>query len=141
MGRASRTKGAAAEREVVQLLNDHLGEGYAERNTPHMFDCGADIRTAAFSIECKRCERPRFTEWFRQAVTQADDKIPVLAHRRNREEWMFYLPMTAYEFAEYVREVEIHGRQTHPRGRDSEPKDSQTTTEPGPRHPSDPARF
>ena len=86
-GRSSRTKGSAAEREVVAILKE---AGYDVRRCPYS---GAlewmkgDIVGAPWHVEVKRCEALRIPEWMRKLREQAEDKPGVLIFRRSREEW------------------------------------------------------
>lgn len=53
MGKAQRTKGAAGEREVCDLILRDLGIE-VHRNLQQTRDGGADIKLKPFSIEVKR---------------------------------------------------------------------------------------
>ena len=110
MGKASRTKGASAERELSALLFDELGIRL-QRRVGQCRDGGCDLevhpeergpiaaRLARFSIEVKRhaTASPHLIErWWQQAVEQAKAtyRIPVLAYRADRLSWRFVVPLT-----------------------------------------------
>ena len=86
-GRASRVKGATAEREIVAILKEH---GFDCHRTPHS---GAlewmpgDVTGTPWFIEVKRCEALRIPEWMNKATEQADGKPALLLFRRSREPW------------------------------------------------------
>lgn len=88
-GKSARTKGAAAERELFNLLNKKLGKDYFARNLQQTRQGGCDDGNAdVFALEVKRQENLNFREAIKQAEKQANDtQFPVLAYRRNREEW------------------------------------------------------
>ena len=58
-------------------------------NNPDVTAGGLD----AFHFEVKRVERLNVSEAMRQAVGDAAGKIPVVAHRRNREPWLVTLKL------------------------------------------------
>ena len=49
-----------------------------------------------FHFEVKRVEAGNLYNWVAQATTDAGAKVPVVAHRRNGEEWVAILPMTDF---------------------------------------------
>ena len=97
----SRSKGKRGERELFDLL------GFGERNLDQTRSGGADgVDTAPFSIEVKRQEKVRLSAWWTQTERQAEageDSIPVLAWRRNRQDWNFLVGMTLEEFKAFAR--------------------------------------
>jgi len=90
----SRQKGAAGEREFRDVLR---GFGFeAIRGQQH--SGGADSPDVIHNIpgvhfEVKRTQRGSLYEWLKQACTDADTKIPIVAHRRNGKDWVAILPM------------------------------------------------
>ena len=85
MSAMSRNKGAAAEREVLRLLGEELGEAL-ERNLSQSRAGGADcICVRGFAIEVKRHERLSRPAWWRQACEQAQaiGAEPLLLYRRS----------------------------------------------------------
>lgn len=93
MGKMQRTKGATAERELLKLLSDGLGLNLT-RNLTQTREGGADCDDLeGYALEIKRHETLQLTTWWRQAVEQAGDKVPVLAYRQSRHPWLFVVPM------------------------------------------------
>lgn len=89
MSASQRRKGAAAEREVLRLLGEELGEALS-RNLSQTREGGADcIAVRGWAIEVKRQERLSRPAWWRQAVEQAErvGARPMLLYRRSREAW------------------------------------------------------
>jgi hypothetical protein len=86
---SSRRKGQVAERELLALLSDELGERL-ERNLDQTRCGGADcIQVHGFAIEVKRQERLSRPTWWAQACEQAErlGVEPMLFYRRSREPW------------------------------------------------------
>ena len=108
MSKRSRDKGARGERELVNLLKDHLGESAACRNLSQTRDGGCDIGgdiADNFAIEVKSTHAPRFGQWFEQARAQAAaHQIPVVAWKPTGRPWQFYVVLDEADFLEYVRE-------------------------------------
>ena len=100
----SRQKGKRGELEFVKFLKDH---GCVARRTAQY--CGntgeaADVVSdLPFHVEVKRVERLNINEAMKQAVRDCSnfDKIPVVAHRKSREEWL--ITMKATDFIDLVR--------------------------------------
>lgn len=93
MSKASRDKGARAEREVLKLLGDELGQ-VLQRNITQTRGGGADcLEVKGFAIEIKRQERLSRPAWWAQAVEQAQrvGAEPMLLYRRNREPWQAFI--------------------------------------------------
>src|SRR5258707_11615791 len=91
----SRQKGAVGEREFAELLRFH---GYDARRG-QQFSGGSDSPDVVcqplkdFHFEVKRCEAGNLYKWLEQARRDAgyvegsrDSKLPVVVHRRNRED-------------------------------------------------------
>ncbi len=91
----SRGKGKTGELELAKYLRDH---GIAARRG-QQFSGGTespDVVTALEGVhfECKRVEAGNPYNWLKQAKKDAGPgKIPVVAHRRNREDWIAILPL------------------------------------------------
>ncbi len=89
----SRQKGARGEREWAAYLRD-LGFGDARRG--QQFSGSPDSPDVAGGIPCthpevKRVERLNLHDAMQQAVRDAGDAIPYVAHRRNRCDWLVTL--------------------------------------------------
>ncbi len=93
MGRKSRDKGAAGERELAREFSRLLGvearRGCQARGGPGAPDVVADIPDV--HIECKRTERLRLYEALEQAIGDAGQKVPLVVHRQNRKPWVVVL--------------------------------------------------
>jgi Holliday junction resolvase len=95
-GRASRVKGATAEREVVEILK---AAGYDVHRTPHS---GAlewlkgDVCGTQFHIEVKRHESLRISEWCAKAEGEAGGKPALLIFRRSREPWRVCISLESF---------------------------------------------
>lgn len=90
----SRTKGKTGELELAEFLR---GMGYAARRG-QQFSGGGDSPDVVTDIpgvhlECKRVEAGSLYNWLAQAKRDAGTKVPVVAHRRNKEEWVAILPL------------------------------------------------
>lgn len=96
MGKMSRNKGAAGERELARKLELALklpkGTLYRSRQF-----CGAGgdhgdvLGLPGVHIECKRTERLNLYAALKQAINDAGDNIPVVFHRKNLEPWVAIL--------------------------------------------------
>lgn len=96
MSRMSRTKGAAAEREVFKIFNDELGLEI-RRNLDQYQQSDSDARMYGFCIEIKRCEKLNLRAWWKQVVdaSKKDDSVPILIYRQSRQPWRVMMPMAA----------------------------------------------
>lgn len=102
-GRASRNKGAAAERELATMLSDELGFA-VKRKLGQARDGGDDIQIGKYRIEVKRREALRLDEWCKQVETASGpEDVPVVAYRRNGQPWRVVVPIDW--FIEQVRET------------------------------------
>ena len=95
-GARSRRKGKRGELELARLLS---GEGFpAERGRQHRGAPGSPgvivPSLPGIHWEAKRCERLLLFDALAQARDDAgEDKLPVVAHRRNQTEWVAILPL------------------------------------------------
>lgn len=107
MSASQRRKGAAAEREVLKLLGEELGEALS-RNLSQTREGGADcIAVRGWAIEVKRQERLSRPAWWRQAVEQAErvGARPMLLYRRSREAWTAWVHTSGQQW----RQTDITG--------------------------------
>lgn len=104
MGRMSRDKGKAGERELLNLLGEWLGMRL-KRNTLQSDGGGSDAVDLPVSLEVKRSER-FFASYLDQAAKQAaaEGKPAYLAWRKNRGEWVCLRIMSVAELADEIRE-------------------------------------
>ena len=101
-GKYSRNKGKSGEREFVKLLKQYgfdAQRGVQYKGTPDSPDI---IGIPGFHIEVKRTERLRLYDALKQSILESNNnEIPIVAHRKNREEWVVILRAT--DFLEMVR--------------------------------------
>tara|TARA_R100001443_G_scaffold80288_1_gene87402 strand:+ start:678 stop:1019 length:342 start_codon:yes stop_codon:yes gene_type:complete len=88
----SRTKGAAGEREVINILKQHLPGTTIERNLMQTAKGGYDfLLFNKYACEVKRYAKGKnyLTAWWDQAARQASDvgMQPVLFYRFDRKPW------------------------------------------------------
>lgn len=92
----SRAKGKNGELELADFLRGH---GFDARRGQQFHGGGdsPDIVSArlggVFHIECKRVEAGNLYQWLAQARGDAGDKVPVVMHRRSRQDWVAILPL------------------------------------------------
>lgn len=92
MGRASREKGKAGEREFAAFLRSHGIE--ARRGV--QYAGGGDSPDVVHGLdgvhfEVKRVERLSLWPSLEQAMQDAGGNVPVVAHRSNKREWVVVL--------------------------------------------------
>lgn len=90
MGRMQRSKGARGERELANLLAEHLGTEIS-RNLLQTRQGGHDLDGLPFALEVKRHEQLNLNAWWTQATRQAESAglPPALAYRQSRKPWRF----------------------------------------------------
>ena len=92
MGARERNKGARGERELAAWLTER---GYPARRgrqysgSPDSPDVVCP--SLPFHFEVKRTERLRLHDAVSQAIADAGNNVPVVAHRRNGGEWLAVL--------------------------------------------------
>lgn len=100
----SRDKGAGGERELSKLLHSELGVKAVRnleqcRGGGHDLDAPANTVLSGYAIEVKRLKSASHADLARywlQAVDQANqaEKVPVLAYRVDRGEWLVFIPLS-----------------------------------------------
>lgn len=91
----SRNKGKTGELELAAFLKDR---GLIARRG-QQFKGGGDSPDVVcdalptLHLECKRVEQGNLYLWLAQAKRDAGAKVPVVAHRRNRQEWVAILTL------------------------------------------------
>lgn len=91
----SRQKGASGEREFAKVLRD----ANLDARRGQQFSGGTDspdvVCPALTNVhfEVKRVEAGSLYEWMEQAKRDAKEKLPIVAHRRNRRDWVAIMPM------------------------------------------------
>ena len=86
----SKRKGSAGEREWAAFCRDH---GFTEARRGTQFRGGFDspdvVGLPGVHQEIKRVERLNIHEAMQQSIRDSEGKaLPIVAHRRNREEWL-----------------------------------------------------
>jgi len=98
----SKRKGAAGERELSKFLRAH-GFSEARRGQQYSGIEGEDVvGLPGYHVEVKRVERLNIHDAMNQSIRDADNQIPIVAHRKNRTPWL--VTMRAEDFLELVRE-------------------------------------
>ena len=93
----SRAKGCRGEREFAALLKSYG----LEARRGQQFSGGGDSPDVVHNLtdvhfEVKRVQAGNPYEWLEQACRDCKQgAIPVVAHRRNRKNWMAIIPMEA----------------------------------------------
>lgn len=101
----SRNKGAAGEREFAKICREH---GYDESRRGQQFSGieGEDVvGLPGIHIEVKRVEALNIEKAMAQSRRDAKEgEIPIVAHRKNRCEWLITMPME--QWFKFYREWE-----------------------------------
>lgn len=110
MGKLSRNKGAAGEREFCKRLAGELQEHgvdyHLSRNLKQTRDGGYDIDGLdELAIEVKRAKKPALESWWTQCVIQSyqSKRIPVLAYRLDNQKWRVRMHVKHLAPADTVR--------------------------------------
>ena len=94
----SRQKGAAGEREFAHALAEH---GHTARRG-QQFSGGTDSPDVVCDtlpevhFEVKRVEAGNLYKWMKQAKRDAGKKMPAVAHRKSKEDWVIVLTLTDF---------------------------------------------
>lgn len=92
----SRAKGKNGELELAKVLREH---GYAGAKRGQQFKGGSDSPDVVvpgleeFHFEAKRVEAGNPYIWMAQAKRDAGTKVPVVAHRKNKQDWIVILTL------------------------------------------------
>lgn len=98
MSAMQRRKGAAHEREIVNILK---ASGHAcARNLDQVRDGGGDIPFGDWLIECKRRASIGIYQWFGQCVAACGKRKPLLVIRADKRENLVVMRLT--DFLELV---------------------------------------
>lgn len=91
----SNQKGKTGEREFSRLCREQGFEGVRRSQQYSGINNDADVvGLPGIHIEVKRVERLNISKAVKQAIRdKADDEIPIVAHRKNYEDWL--ITMTA----------------------------------------------
>lgn len=88
-GRASKRKGANAERELANIIRENWG--YPVQRGKVFYHESDLVGLKGIHIECKRVERLNVSQAYKQAVLEAEirnDGMPAVFHRKDGEGWM-----------------------------------------------------
>ena len=92
----SRTKGKTGELELAEFLR---AQGFDNSRRGQQFKGGpgsADVvgLPEGYHVECKRVEAGNLYTWLAQAKRDGGKgAVPIVAHRRNRQDWVAILPL------------------------------------------------
>lgn len=105
MGRMSKRKGAAGEREAAAKLNEVLGtnlhRGRQYHGGPESPDLAGDL--PGLHLEVKRCEKLSLYKAMAQARQDAaTDEVPAVVHRANNKPWLI-----AVEVDDLIRLLDV----------------------------------
>lgn len=99
----SKRKGASGEREFAKLCREN---GYDCRRGQQY--CGIEgedvVGLPNIHIEVKRTEKLKLYDAMDQAIRDSDNKLPIVAHRKNNCDWVVIMPVDAW--FEMYREYE-----------------------------------
>lgn len=92
----SRQKGKRGELELCQSLRELFGWD-VQRAVQYNGNAGdSDLiikQVPEIFVECKRVQSLNLSKAMEIAVAQAGQKLPMIFHRKDREEWMVTLPL------------------------------------------------
>lgn len=95
----SKRKGSAGERELCEYLT---AAGFPAHRNEQRYTGGKgnpDIDAEGLEqlhIECKRVEKLNISAAMQQAEADAENRTPVVIHRRNREPWLITMRLQDY---------------------------------------------
>lgn len=107
MGKRERERGKEGEREVAKITREILG---TDARRGQQYAGGPDspdvVGVPGFHLEVKRVEKLRLNESIEQSENDAaDDEVPTVVFRRNRQPWRIILPYT--EFLKLYKEARL----------------------------------
>ena len=89
----SKEKGRKGESEVAHILREYGYDGERGRQYCGLKGNADVIGLPGVHLEIKRVERLQMHDAMRQSVRDAKEgEVPMVVHRRNREEWLAILP-------------------------------------------------
>lgn len=92
----SNAKGKVGEREFAEILRN---AGFIDARRGQQFAGGSDSPDVVCEMlshvhfEVKRTQAGNPYVWMAQAIEDAGGKVPIVAHRRNRQDWIAILRM------------------------------------------------
>lgn len=105
IGRKSRNKGKSGELELSKELTWQVDCEACRGRQYHGRQDAPDVHTDICGIhfECKRTESLSLYPAMEQAIADAGDSIPVVAHRRNGKKWLLVIRLS--DLAAFVRNL------------------------------------
>lgn len=108
MGRSQRQKGKRGERLASKAVSAALGvrarRGVQYKGGADSADIEVDIPGVHWEV--KFVERESVRAWMVQARDECGGQVPVVLHKRSREEWLVTLPLERlYEFVQRLEEA------------------------------------
>ena len=88
-----RAKGARGELELADELRKHGWEGRRGQQFSGGTDSPDVVTNLPWHFEVKRVEAGNPYKWLKQAQRDCGKKVPVVAHRKTREEWVVILTL------------------------------------------------
>ena len=95
----AKRKGTRGENELCVFLT---AAGYPAHRNEQRFIGGRDNPDISaqglenLHIECKRVEKLNISQAMAQATADAAGRVPVVMHRRNREQWLITMRLADY---------------------------------------------
>jgi hypothetical protein len=95
--RGSRAKGVRGEREISKLFEERgFDVRGLEGQGDHIATKTLGDKLIALGLECKRQERLKIPEWWRQCAAETPDGMtPLLCFRQSGQQWMAVLLVEA----------------------------------------------
>lgn len=94
MGKHQRRKGKVGEREAAKALSEATGHECRRGQQYNGLEGQDVVGIPGVHIECKRTEKLSLYPAMQQARRDADGKVPVVVHRKNKEEWVLIVPVS-----------------------------------------------
>ena len=91
MGKMSKEKGKRGERDFASFLTARGYNGIRGQQFKGTKDSPDVISDLPYHIEVKRTEKINVYKALEQAKEDAGDKPPIVAHRRNRKDWIIIM--------------------------------------------------
>ena len=97
----SRRKGVGGEQELARKLREYGFDAHRGVQYKGSADSPDVVGIDGFHIECKRVEQLNIEKAMQQSERDAGDNVPLVIHRKNREEWK--VTMRLKDFIELIR--------------------------------------
>lgn len=91
----SRAKGCRGERDAAAAWSSLFGPSRRGRQFSGSPDSpDIVVPQSGIHVEVKRVERGNPYSWMNQAIADAGEKVPVVLHRRNNQDWLLIVRLT-----------------------------------------------